>query len=154
MGGIAAVPGRGRKPKPKSGKAVASNVPKFSEVVDIEPPDYMLGLKYAPMIWQSIMPELLENEMLRITDMHNVEVFCMAYATYRECQTEIAKEGVTVLGASGSPIKNPALTALNEAARQMATFGSLLGLDPSSRQRLIGGGAKDKTNSFTGVLNM
>ena len=154
MGGIAAVPGRGRKADPRKSKNKNINVPEFSEVVDIEPPEYMSDLEFAPMIWRSIVPELLENELLKITDMHNVEVFCMAYDTYRKSQKELAIQGVTVMGASGSLIKNPALTALNEAARQMATFGSLLGLDPSSRQRLTGAGNKEKTNPFSGVLNM
>ena len=43
---------------------------------------------------------------------------------------------------------------MNEAARQMAMFGSLLGLDPSSRSRLIGEGQKKKGNQFAGVLAM
>ena len=78
----------------------------------------------------------------------------MAYETYRKCQSEIAFSGVTLNTEAGSVIKNPALTALNEAVRQMATFGSLLGLDPSSRQRLTGVGNKEQTNPFSGVLNM
>ncbi|MCW0136121.1 P27 family phage terminase small subunit [Escherichia coli] len=44
--------------------------------------------------------------------------------------------GITVEVRRGQR-KTPALTAANEAARQMVTFGSLLGLDPASRQRLI-----------------
>ena len=163
MGGLAAVPGRGRKPDPKKSKGKNINVPEFSNVTDIDPPDYMDGLEFAPMIcwlvmpmmiWRSIVPELLENELLKITDMHNVEVFCMAYDNYRECQKEIVLKGITLATEGGSTIKNPALTALNEAVRQMATFGSLLGLDPSSRQRLTGVGNKEQTNPFAGVLNM
>lgn len=146
MAGKAIVAGRGRKPSPLTAKKNNVNVPKFSEVLDIEPPEYMEGMKYAVMIWRSVVPELLENNVLQITDMHNLEVFCMAYDTFRSSQLEIARDGVTVEGASGSPIKNPALTALNEAVRQMATFGALLGLDPSSRQRLSGA-AKDNTPS-------
>ena len=106
------------------------------------------------MIWQSIVPELLKNEVLKITDMHNVEAFCMAYENYRQCQKDIAENGVTVQGAMGGPIKNPALTGINEAMKQMATFGAMLGLDPSSRQRLLGPGKKEKTNSFASVLDM
>lgn len=154
MGGVAAVPGRGRKPDPRKSKNKNINIPEFSNVTNIDPPDYMDSLEYAPMIWRSIIPELLENELLKITDMHNVEVFCMAYETYRNCQAEIVFSGVTINTEAGSVIKNPALTALNEAVRQMATFGSLLGLDPSSRQRLTGAGNKEQTNQFAGVLNM
>lgn len=163
MGGIASVPGRGRKAKPTEIKRadgnpgkrpLNKNAPDFTEVVDIAPPLYFEGLEYAPMIWQSIVPELLENKVLRITDMHNVEAFCIAYDNYRRAQQQVNEEGVTVQGAMGGPIKNPALTALNEAVRQMVTLGSVLGLDPSSRQRLTGNPDKKKTNSFASVLDM
>ena len=49
---------------------------------------------------------------------------------------------------TGKKYKNPAMTAANEAMKQMASFGSLLGLDPSSRQRLIGGNKEQKGNRF------
>ena len=75
MGGIASVPGRGRKAKPKETKLVAGNpgrrplnknAPDFTEVIDIAPPLYFDGLEYATQIWQSIVPELLKNKLLRI----------------------------------------------------------------------------------------
>ena len=162
MSGIASVPGRGRKPKPQEVKKASGNpgkrplnkhAPEFSAVVDIEVPEYMEALDYAPVIWKSVVPELLKNKILCITDMHNVEAFCLAYDNWRKAQQEVMLKGITVDGSRG-PIKNPALTVMNEAARQMATFGSLLGLDPSSRARLIGGGNKNKGNSFGDVLNM
>lgn len=56
-------------------------------------------------------------------------------------------------GATGGPIKNPALIALNEADKQLIAFGSLLGLDPASRQRLIGGNKKPCNNPFGALLN-
>ena len=150
MGGIAAVAGRGRKPKPIK----KSNTPDFGKVIDIAPPDYFCDLEFASMMWRSIVPELLKNEVIRITDMHNVEGFCVAYDNYRQCQKDIAENGVTVMGGNGNLAKNPALTAINEAMKQMTMFGSMLGLDPSSRQRLTGVGGKEKTNSFASVLDM
>lgn len=163
MGGIASIPGRGRKPKPQEDKKARgnpgnrplnNNVPEFSQVVNIDVPSYMENLEFAPVMWKSIVPELLKNKILCITDMHNLEAFCIAYENWRKAQREVAFHGIVVAGAQGGPVKNPALTALNESSRQMATFGALLGLDPSSRQRLTGGGKKIKGNSFAGVLNM
>ena len=150
MGGIASVAGRGRKPKPIK----KSNTPDFGKVIDIAPPDYFCDLEFASMMWRSIVPELLKNEVIRITDMHNVEAFCIAYDNYRQAQKDVAENGVTVMGGNGNLAKNPALTGINEAMRQMAMFGAMLGLDPSSRQRLTGGGKKEKTNSFASVLDM
>lgn len=163
MSGVAAIPGRGRKPKSVETKRangnpgkrpLNNNVPEFTEVTNIDVPEYMAELQFASMIWKSIVPELLKNKILRITDMHNVEGFCLAYENWRKAQIEVAKHGIVVAGSQGGPVKNPALTAMNEAFRQMAMFGSLLGLDPASRNRLTGGGKKNKGNSFTGVLEM
>jgi hypothetical protein len=35
----------------------------------------------------------------------------------------------------------------------MATFGAMLGLDPASRQRLVGGGNSKPENEFANLLN-
>ncbi|WP_165946466.1 phage terminase small subunit P27 family [Pseudomonas aeruginosa] len=71
---------------------------------------------------------------------------------WRMAEEEVQSSGITVTSAQGSPMKNPALTAANEAMRQMVTFGSLLGLDPSSRTRLIGGNKKPEANPFAELL--
>ncbi len=163
MSGVAAVPGRGRKPKPQETKRASgnkgkrplnSNAPEFSEVTDIDVPEYMLQMDNAAMMWRLVIPELLKNKVLRITDIHNVEAFCIAYHNWRSAQKEVAMFGVTMTTDQGSIIKNPALTALNESSKQMATFGAMLGLDPSSRSRLTGGNGKQKDNPFAKVLNM
>ncbi|MDR7015057.1 phage terminase small subunit P27 family [Acinetobacter sp. 3657] len=163
MSGIASVPGRGRKPKPQETKKASGNkgkrllnhnAPEFSEVTDIEVPEYITPMEHAAMMWRSVIPELLKNKVLRITDMHNVEAFCIAYHNWRSAQKEVALFGVTMTNDQGGVIKNPALTVLNEASKQMVTFGSLLGLDPSSRSRLTGGNGKPKDNPFAKVLNM
>ena len=53
-----------------------------------------------------------------------------------------------VEGATGGPMKNPALTSKNEALRQMSMFGAALGLDPAARGRLMGTSGGDKGNAF------
>lgn len=148
MGGIKAVAGVGRKPRVKPDP---SN--DFNGVYDIEAPGYMDCMEYASMMWRSIVPRLLERKTLKLTDMHNVEMFCIAYNNLREAQLEVALKGVTIETAMGR-IKNPAVTVVNEASKQLAQFGSMLGLDPASRTRLMGGGKKPENNPFAEVLNM
>lgn len=153
MGGIAKVAGRGRKPKPVARKLAAgnpgkralnTNEPDFGLVTDIDPPEWVAG--HARDMWVRVAPLLLKQKVLQMTDLHNVEAFCMAYGNWRAASEHVAKNGIVVEGATGGPIKNPALTAQNEATKQMVTFGSLLGLDPASRQRLITP-AKGKTSN-------
>src|SRR5690554_2617567 len=148
MGGVASVPGRGRKPKPTAKKKLAGNPgkralnknePEFTEIKNIDVPGWIEEFELASGMWKTIAPELCKERVLSITDIHNLEIFCMAYQRWRDAQTDVASYGITIVAATGSHIKNPALTAINESARQMATFGSMLGLDPSSRSRLIGG---------------
>ncbi|MDE9483937.1 phage terminase small subunit P27 family, partial [Xenorhabdus bovienii] len=66
---------------------------------------------------------------------------------WRKAVINIAQQGNTVTGATGGPIKNPELTAKKEQQSEMDTTGSLLGLDPSSRQRLMGAAGKAKTDN-------
>lgn len=160
MGGIATVPGRGRKPKPSARKKAAGNPgkrainndePDFGLVTDIDAPEWITGA--ARDMWERVAPPLCKAKVLQVTDLHNVEAFCVAYGNWRDAMTDVKKNGVVVAGATGGPIKNPALTALAEAAKQMVTFGAMLGLDPASRQRLVGGGNKKANNPFGKLIN-
>jgi P27 family predicted phage terminase small subunit len=160
MGGIATVAGRGRKPKPTARKKAAGNPgkrtinndePDFGLVTNIDPPEWITGA--ARDMWERVAPPLLKQKVLQVTDLHNVEAFCMAYGNWRAAAADVAQNGTVVSGATGGPIKNPALTALNEAAKQMVTFGSMLGLDPASRQRLVGAGNKKPDNPFGRLIN-
>lgn len=148
MGGIKAVAGVGRKPRVKPDP---SN--DFENVYDIDVPFHLEQMDQAVVMWKSIVPELLKRKILKLTDMHNVEMFCMAYHNLREAQHEVVLYGVTIQTESGR-IKNPALTVVNESSKQIASFGAMLGLDPASRTRLMAGSGKPKNNAFAGVLNM
>ena len=148
MGGRNAVAGAGRKPK-----VISTGDTDFDKVFDIDVPFHLEHMDQAVTMWKSIIPELLKRKILKITDMHNVEMFCMAYHNLREAQHEVVLYGVTIETESGR-IKNPALTVVNEASKQIAQFGSMLGLDPVSRARLMGGDGKKKGNPFAEVLNM
>ncbi|WP_433738986.1 phage terminase small subunit P27 family [Pseudomonas putida] len=160
MGGTATVAGRGRKPKPTAKKQLAGNPgkralntaePEFSKITDVDPPEWLS--ERAAVMWKMILPELLRENVVALTDLHNVEAFCTAYDNWRMAQESIRDNGIVVAGATGGPVKNPALTAANETMRQMVTFGSLLGLDPSSRTRLIGGNKEKTTNEFAQLLS-
>ncbi|WP_034127826.1 phage terminase small subunit P27 family [Pseudomonas fluorescens] len=159
MGGTATVAGRGRKPKPTAKKMLAGNPgkralnkaePEFSKITDVDPPEWLSNR--AAQMWRMVVPELLRENVVAITDLHNVEAFCVAYDNWRMAQESVQQHGIVVAGAQGGPIKNPALTAANETMRQIVTFGSMLGLDPASRTRLIGGNKEKETNEFASLL--
>ncbi|HHF7996741.1 phage terminase small subunit P27 family [Escherichia coli] len=145
----------GRRAKPTARKLLAGNPgkralnkeePSFTPITGVDPPEWLS--ESAATMWRMVSNELCAQEVLCATDLHNLEMFCVAYANARAAQVDVAKNGITVTGAMGGVIKNPALTVLNEAMRQMASFGGMLGLDPSSRQRLVGANKKQSDNPF------
>lgn len=153
MAGIATVPGRGRRPKPTKQKQLAgnpgkralnTNEPEFTKLTKVEPPIWMPELAIG--MWETIVPDLLSAEVLTVPDLHNVESFCMAYCRWRQAEEDINKNGITI-ETEKTVIKNPAVTVVNEAKRQMVQFGSLLGLDPSSRSRLSGAAKNQAPNN-------
>lgn len=157
---MAGVPGRsGRRLKPAALTDLAGNPGKrkrrtaqetFSPLNGVEAPEHLQEV--AKTMWDMLATELCSKGVLCLTDLHNLEAFCLAYETMRKAQKHVAVHGVVVAGSQGGPIKNPALTAMNEAMRQMATFGGMLGLDPGSRQRVIGAvGKKENKNPFASL---
>ncbi len=157
MSGAATVPGRGRKPKPTARKQLAGNPgkrklnknePQYSPVLaGVTAPDWIS--EDAKTMWDLVTAELCREGILTVTDLHNVEGFCCAYSNWRMAQKELDQMGVTVITPTGSLIKNPAATVVNETLRQMVSLGSLLGLDPSSRSRLMGANKKPAANEFS-----
>lgn len=158
---MAGVAGRsGRKAKPTARKQLAGNPgkralnkdePNFGLVTNVEPPEW-LPEGPAKDIWKHLAPLLCKQHILQATDIQNLEFYCAAYGRFREAQEHIAHHGIVVDGAQGGMVKNPAATIINEALRQMATFGAMLGLDPASRQRLTGPKKKGDGNPWAALL--
>lgn len=161
MAGIAAVPGRGRPPKPAAQKLADGNPGKrkIPTVIDysapitgVDPPEWLDDT--AREMWERIAPALCEARVLNITDLHNLESFCTAYSLFRRAEAALVNEGLTVASTQGGVKKNPLITIITEAKRQMMASGSVLGLDPASRQRVLGTRKETaKTNIFAQIKN-
>ncbi len=153
MAGKSVAPGRGRKPKPNkqkllSGSKHANNdAVEFDLINNVDAPEWLdeLGVQ----MWNTVCPHLCKERVLAVTDLHNLEAFCSAYSTFRLAEQSVKDLGITVQGATGGLVKNPALTAKNEALRQIATFGSMPGLDPAARGRLMSPNSGGGGNEFS-----
>lgn len=149
----------GRRPKPVAQKLLAGNPggrplnvnqPDFALVNSVDCPVWM-G-EFGRELWQTLSPQLCKEKILAATDIQNLEAYCSAYDQFRVSEAHLAIHGVVVEGSHGGMIKNPAATAKSEALRHMATYSSMLGLDPSSRQRLVGATKSTEGNTFAGLL--
>lgn len=141
---------RGRNPKPTALKVLHGNPGKRKLPADEPKPPVVLDVPAAPEWmpevarekWRDIAGWLVSTRILTESDLHNLEAFCCAYARFREAEADIAKNGIVLRDDEYAPAKNPAVTVVNEALRQLQCHGSSLGLDPASRARM-GAGKKD-----------
>ncbi|SDO72381.1 phage terminase, small subunit, putative, P27 family [Halomonas shengliensis] len=150
----------GRKPKPSHLKAVQGNPgkravnhdePQGDALTEAPPPPAWLD-DNGRAAWLHHVEWLVRTKILTRSDLHLFETYCDAYATWRAAVEDVARNGLTVETAMGGISKNPALTAKNEAFRQMTVAGSALGLTPADRARLAVPGAKDADNPFKELL--
>ncbi|MBD2812326.1 phage terminase small subunit P27 family, partial [Xenorhabdus sp. Vera] len=104
-------------------------------------------LSLAVVMWELTAKELCSQGILCVTDLAVLERWCVAYQFWRKLVVDINRDGTRLIGATGGPVKNPDLTAKKEQESEMDRAGAMLGLDPSSRQRLIGAAGKAKTDN-------
>ncbi|CAI1879611.1 phage terminase small subunit P27 family [Serratia fonticola] len=154
----------GRRPKPTARKELAGNPgkralnkdePVFTPLKGVAPPEWFEEeeLNLAVVMWQMTTKELCGQGILCVTDLAVLERWCVAYEFWRRAVKKIAEQGNTILGATGGRVKNPELTAKKEQQSEMDSTGAMLGLDPSSRQRLIGlAGQKKSSNPFIKLI--
>ncbi|MDT8822474.1 phage terminase small subunit P27 family, partial [Klebsiella pneumoniae] len=119
------------------------------------PPDWFAEeeLPLASIMWELTTKELCGQGLLCVTDLAVLERWCVAYEFWRRAVKNIAVDGLSITGAMGGKIKNPELTAKKEQESEMSSTGSMLGLDPSSRQRLVGlAGKKKNENPFLKMI--
>ena len=84
--------------------------------------------------------EVLDNyPWITPADADTLALYCDSYSHYLKAQRLSIKTPL-VKTPEGKMIKNPAWTARNEAFNQMRSAGSELGLSPSSRAGISGGG--------------
>ena len=154
----------GRRPKPTARKELAGNpgkralnkeAPVFTPIKGVEPPDWFAEeeLPLASIMWELTTTGLCGQGLLCVTDLAVLERWCVAYEFWRRAVRNIAVDGLSITGAMGGKIKNPELTAKKEQESEMSSTGSMLGLDPSSRQRLVGlAGKKKNDNPFLKMI--
>ncbi len=136
---------RGRKVTPLSTKKrkgtvqkcrVNEKAPKLELLADAPAvPDHLSG--YAAECWITVANILTKGKVITDADLHQVEAYCQSYARYRMAAIELEASGVVMMNDQGALSKNPAATVIKEAFADMRAFGSNLGLDPSSRSKLI-----------------
>ena len=114
-----------------------------------DPPKY-LG-KIAKGTWRRIVPYLNSTDRVERIDTALVEQYCTEYEIYRKAYQDIDKNGIqsklfkSVQNSAGKVIakdftgfrRNPAVSTLNDALKQLKSIGTQLGLSPKAPKQLM-----------------
>jgi len=149
---------RGPKAKPTHLRILEGN-PGRQPINDAEPqpsgapicPEYLS--EDAKRKWAEIM-ESIPPGMITRADAALLEAYCEAYAVHKGASEKL-NSSKDLLGdnllVNGKP--SPYLRMRNEAARQLATLGTRLGLSPADRSGLKIGSPKGRGSKWAGLVS-
>lgn len=152
---------RGKRPEPTALKLVkgtrSDRVNTDEPVPDtpadgLEPPEWLAGNEVALEIWSEYAPDLERKGVLTAWDVEAFAICCETAARRRKAVARIKREGevvdAPVFDRNGKPtgvreVRNPWLTVLAQADRQLLSWAARFGMTPSDRAQL-GGGTKQR----------
>ena len=103
--------------------------------------------------WHFLFTEL--QFILKKIDLDALRIYCRTWSDYEKVCLIIQEEGFTVTGSTGSIVKNPHMTVQSDLINKLDKYGTKLGLDPSSRQKIFQGMGddEDETDPMAELLN-
>lgn len=121
--------GAGRRKKQSSGQT--------SSITRIAPPEQLRD-ELAIKMWKQQSQILIKRGCLEPEDGPILMAYCNAFSLMIDADEMIGRD--TIVSATADGIKkHPAIAVRNDCVSQLARLGSLLGLDPLSRTRFMGG---------------
>lgn len=95
----------------------------------VTPPSWLSAT--AKKEFKRVADLLLDAEVITDADVTHLALYCDAYAQYLSFKKQVRTKGMWI---DGKP--NPFILRMKDAAAQVRSFGSDLGLSPSARARL------------------
>ena len=122
-----------------------------SSLTRIAPPGELLD-QQAVRLWKTQSKVLIDRGTFEIEDAPLLVAYCNSFSLMLQAEMKIADAsaedgGMTVPTADGSWKKSPYIGVRNDCISQLGRLGSLLGLDPLTRIRMLGGGKDDENTA-------
>jgi P27 family predicted phage terminase small subunit len=86
--------------------------------------------------WKDVARQLAAAGVLTGLDLDALAAYCEAFATWRAAAATVAAEGPTYKADNGLVKRHPAVAIMQQAGRDLHSWGDKLGLTPAARQRL------------------
>lgn len=122
-----------------AGRKRKSSTQHKSSLTRISPPDDLVD-EVAIRIWKTQSKILIERGTFELEDAPLLIAYCNSFAYMLQAEQQIAVDGMVVPTADGSIKKSPYVGVRNDCIAQLTRTGSLLGLDPLTRMRMLGAG--------------
>ena len=113
-----------------------------SSLTRISPPEELID-QTAVRLWKTQSKILIERGTFELEDAPLLVAYCNSFAYMLQAEQEIAAQGLVVPTSDGSIKKSPFVNVRNDCIAQLTRTGSLLGLDPLTRLRMLGGGGSN-----------
>lgn len=112
---------------------------------------------FSKKLWKSVVEELDDKNLLTVLDASLLEEYVTQVDLSIQADDLLKKHGLVVEDDKGNLKKNPAVDIKNNAAKNIKSIGSTLGLDPMSRAAMLSdvepdddGDADEEINRFKG----
>jgi P27 family predicted phage terminase small subunit len=131
----------------------ASPVMNLAMVEDpnLRPPAFLN--KFGKAQWKRVLEQLVSAGMLAEIDLGTLEAYCSCYGDWRDAQTQLKKNGLTMeyTNKQGhtNTIKRPEVDIVQKNLVLMKQYGEQLGLSVKARQKL---GIKNKAPKESGLM--
>ena len=96
-------------------------------------PEWLTG--EAQVYWESHASRLWERGYLTAADVETFSRLCKLWAQVRECDTIVARDGITTATAGGGVKQHPAIGIRQRAEAAFLTLADKFCLTPAARQR-------------------
>ncbi|ELU16552.1 hypothetical protein CAPTEDRAFT_121710 [Capitella teleta] len=106
----------------------------------VAPPDELRD-EQAKRIWKTQSQLMIQRGTLASEDLPLLLTYCNTFSYMLEADKEITEHKFYTVTADGGLKKHPAVNVRNDMVSQLKMLGSMLGLDPLSRSRVVSGGA-------------
>lgn len=108
---------------------------------------------FSKNLWNAIVNELDSKELLTKLDEPLLEEYVTQVNLSRQADKSISDIGVIYISEKGEPKKNPAVDIKNNAAKNIKSIGSSLGLDPISRAAALSDSTTGDEDDLDEIMN-
>ena len=102
--------------------------------------------------WVKISDQLERCGLLTQVDAAALELYCEAYARWKDALAKIDRDGMVVPSPKGYPLISPYLSIANRAHEQMVVLLKEFGMTPAARSKVTVASPKEKENSFLSLM--